>query len=175
LRHETHISAGSVKLRGKVDRIEIGKNNFTIIDYKSGTTVARLKEIELGMSLQLPVYLYAVERILAETLNRNLNGVAGIYYTLKSPVKDQVGVGSSEHLGTAFPTTRKSKQIFESDADLRTIINQAIQFVNDYVDGIAMGKFPVEPKMPEKICAYCDFQTICRIQVSISIEKEHAE
>jgi ATP-dependent helicase/nuclease subunit B len=161
------ISANDVHLRGKVDRVEIGKNTFTIIDYKTGATVAKRKDIELGISLQLPLYLYAVERIIAEQLGRDLKGVAGIYYKLKSPVTEDLGIGSEEHFGSAFNVGKRSKQITANDEELKTVIDQSIRYVNEYVDKISKGEFPVTPKVPEKTCTYCDFQTVCRIKSKI--------
>ncbi len=170
--YEKPVTAGAVQLRGKVDRIELGSGKFTIIDYKTGSIIAKRREIDLGMSLQLPVYLYAVERILAEKTGRAMNGVAGIYYNLKPPVKEELGIGSSEHKDKAFISKRSSHQLLQSDEELKAVINRAIGFVNDYVDKIARGEFPVAPKIPETICTYCDFRSICRIQASIALPRE---
>jgi len=163
------ITVGDAKIRGKIDRVDTGRSLFTIIDYKTGSTIARRKDIDLGMSLQLPVYLYAVEKILREKLVSDMKGVAGIYYTLTPPVKEQIGLASEEHSGKAFLANR-SRQLVQNDDELKAIIDRAIQFVNQYVRSISQGEFPVEPKMPDKVCSYCDFRTVCRIQTSISLE-----
>jgi ATP-dependent helicase/nuclease subunit B len=165
LRMEQPLVAGSVRLRGKIDRIDASKDVFTVIDYKSGDSIAKRKEIELGVSLQLPLYLYAVEHILAEQERRPLSGVAGIYYTLKSPVKDRLGIGNREFVGKAFDAQARNPQLLENGSALRSVIARAVAFVNEYVDSIARGNFPVAPKVPEQTCAYCDFRTICRIQL----------
>lgn len=168
LKHEEPILAEKVQLRGKADRIDIGNGMFTIIDYKSGKTVAGRKEIDLGMSLQLPLYLYAVERILKEHDHRNVTGAAGIYFTLKSPVKEMLGIGSAEHRGTAFHATANNAQLTPTDKELQSVILRAVAFVNDYVDNIAKGNFPVQPQLPDTVCKHCDFRTVCRIQVQHS-------
>jgi ATP-dependent helicase/nuclease subunit B len=168
LKHEEPIQAEKVQLRGKVDRVDVGDEVFTIIDYKSGKTVAGRKEIDLGMSLQLPLYLYAVEHILNEHNHQHVAGAAGIYYTLKPPVKEILGIGSDEHRGKAFYASANNAQLTSGDDELRSIIKRAVAFVNDYVDNIAKGNFPVDPRMPEHVCTYCDFKTICRIQVQHS-------
>lgn len=160
--------AGNVQLRGKVDRIDIGEGRFKIIDYKTGTTVARREEIDLGMSLQLPVYLYAIEHLLATQQGREVSGVAGVYYKLTSPVKEQLGIGSSEHRGKVFAARSDNKELVANDQELKDIIDKAIRYVNEYVDKIARGEFPVEPKKPENVCTYCDYKTICRIQTRIA-------
>ncbi len=163
------ITVGGARIRGKIDRVDTGKSFFTIIDYKTGATIARRKDIEQGMSLQLPVYLYAVEKILSEKLESEMKGVAGIYYSLTPPVREQIGLASDEHTGKAFLASR-SRQIVQNDEDLKAIIDRAIQYVNQYVRCISEGEFPVEPKMPDKVCSYCDFRTVCRIQTRISLD-----
>lgn len=175
LRHSDPIVAGKVKLRGKIDRIDSGDSSFRIIDYKTGKHIAGKNEIDLGMSLQLPVYLYAVERIFAANLSRQRSGAAGIYYKLYHPVKEKVGLGSAEHRDEAFIVEKKTKEVVASDRELAEVIERAIRYVNDYVDGIAAGIFPVEPKLPQKVCEHCDFNSVCRIQTMISISPEEAQ
>jgi ATP-dependent helicase/nuclease subunit B len=174
LRHPGAVTAGNVQLRGKIDRIDVGESFFSIIDYKSGRNPGR-EEIDLGISLQLPLYLYAVERILLEVQEKKLMPAAGMYYILKSPVKEKVGIASDEHNGEAFPRSRASRQLVPDDAELRRVIDRAVAFVNEYVDTIAKGSFPVEPKDPRRVCAYCDFQTTCRIQVRMPVDDRRGE
>ena len=54
-------------LKGKVDRIDYNINDrslFRIIDYKSGSIIPSLGDIERGISFQLPVYIEAVKKLL---------------------------------------------------------------------------------------------------------------
>ncbi len=159
------VKAGNVRLRGKVDRVDVGKDFFAIIDYKSGATIAGRREIGLGVSLQLPLYLYAVEQILADHQKKHLTAAAGSYYILKSPVAEKLVIGNGEYDGKAFKKVSRKGQLLKDEAELKSIIAQAIAFVNEYVDTIAKGDFPVQPKLAGKVCAYCDFKTVCRIQV----------
>lgn len=163
LQIEEPVAAGDVRLRGKIDRIDVGEKSFRIIDYKTGARLPDRREIDLGLSLQLPVYLRAMEQILAAKHSGDRAGAAGIYYWLKEPVEQKLGIGSAEHLEEAF-YARKQQQLVETDEDLKKIVDQAIRFVNDYVDRIAHGEFPVEPKLPEKVCPYCSFGAVCRIR-----------
>lgn len=164
---EEPIIAGSVKLRGKVDRIEIGKESFTIVDYKTGKKTPKLKEIELGMSLQLPIYLYAVERILAERVGKSFKAAAGIYYKLQG-AKEELGLGNDEFNGKAFRSTKRSHQLMSNDDELNKVIQQAIQFVNSYVQGITKGDFPLTtPEKAKRVCRYCNFQRVCRVQTQM--------
>ena len=163
LKLDAPVTAGRVRLRGKIDRIDIGKKSFRIVDYKTGGRVAKRHDMDLGMSLQLPVYLHAVEEILNSKRLGNPKGAAGIYYWLKLPVEQRLGLGSAEHLKEVFHA-RKQMQLVGTDEELKQIIDQAIRFVNEYVERIAGGDFPVEPKEPATVCPYCSFGTICRIR-----------
>jgi ATP-dependent helicase/nuclease subunit B len=168
------VMAGSVALRGKVDRIDADADGrFAIIDYKTGSRLAGRKEIDEGISVQIPLYLYAVEEVLAAgAAGRRPAGVAGTYYTLRSPVGEKLALGSAEHWEKAFNVGKKSNGCVPTDEELKAVIARTIEFVNGYVDGIAGGNFPVRPKHPEQVCAYCAFNSVCRIKTQIAIQEE---
>ncbi len=167
------VVAGSVSLRGKVDRIDInGAGTFSIIDYKTGAHLANRKEIEEGISVQIPLYLYAIENVLARSSNCEAVGASGVYYSLRPPVSEKLCVGSAAHRGEAFEVKRASNGLLKSDEELRSLIDQTIRTINGYVDDIAGGKFPVSPKHPEKICSYCAYNSVCRIKTRIGVEQE---
>lgn len=167
IRHDEVISAGNVQLRGKVDRIEVGESAFTIVDYKTGMSTPKLEDIALGVSLQLPLYLYAVEEILSEKVGGPLTPAAGVYYRLQD-AKDDLGLGNAEFKNKAFRLKTHSNQLLKNDEELRRVVDQAIQFVNSYVDGISKGDFRLTtPEKAEKVCRHCDFQRVCRIQTQM--------
>jgi ATP-dependent helicase/nuclease subunit B len=171
LHRKEPVVAGKVLLRGKVDRIDGDNRRFRIIDYKTGANLASWKEIEEGISLQLPLYLYAVESIFSELREVPQQGVAGIYYSLRSPVSQKLGVGSKEHRDQIFSVKRTSSALLDSDERLREVIQRAIQYINVYVDAITAGSFPVQPKDPAKVCKSCSFNTVCRIQTMTAISQ----
>ena len=74
-----------IKLRGKIDRIDINKNEktFEVIDYKSGSKKVTKSEIEKGTSLQLPVYIWAVKTMLHDKLGEEYSPKAMSIYNLK--------------------------------------------------------------------------------------------
>lgn len=170
------VVAGAVSLRGKVDRIDADEEGrFAIIDYKTGVRLAGRKEIDEGISVQIPLYLYAIEEVLAGSAKRPAAGVAGTYYTLRSPVGEKLALGSAEHWEEAFNVGKQSRACLASDEELRSVIDRTIAFVNRYVDDIAGGNFPVRPKHPEKTCSYCAFNSVCRIKTHIAIQEEEEE
>jgi len=172
LTSEQPINAGNVRLRGKIDRIDIGENIFRVVDYKTGSKINGRKEIELGISLQLPMYLFAVEQILAEKKHAHKYGAAGVYYLLHPPVQEKLGIGNNEYKDKAFTVKRTSSQIVGDNKELSEIIQKAVRFVNEYVDNIAHGNFPVSPKVPGVVCRYCNYQTICRIRPEMLFDSQ---
>ncbi|MBI4534787.1 MAG: exodeoxyribonuclease V subunit gamma, partial [Ignavibacteriae bacterium] len=173
---EEPLVAGNVKLRGKVDRVELGEGVFTIIDYKTGKTLPKFDDLRKGLSLQLPIYLYAVEKLLQDRLQRNPRPAGGLYYQLREAVHLRLGLGSAEYNKSAFDFPPRLNQMLESDDALREILNEAIDWANLYVCDIAEGKFPLtSPDKVSKVCTICDFNTVCRIQTVQRVESQHRE
>ena len=168
LSSEDPIVAGGVHLRGKVDRIEIGKEAFSILDYKTGKQLPTLEDIRQGISLQLPIYLYTIEKLLTKKLAADLNPAGALYYQVRNPVALKVGVGSGR-----YKTELEAKvRLLASDQELRTLVDDCITRVNEYVAAIARGTFPLtSADKIEKVCTYCDYKTICRIQAVRRVEK----
>jgi ATP-dependent helicase/nuclease subunit B len=166
------VSVNNVLLRGKIDRVDLGEGIAKIIDYKTGSTGFHKDEIESGMSLQLPIYLYVIERILADHLGQQVIPAAGVYYNITSPVKEEIAIASGEHRGMVIDKNTRSRNLVPTDEDLRSVIGKAVDFVNSYVENIANGIFPVEPKDVDRVCGYCNFNTVCRIRDSAVPDRE---
>ena len=160
---EEPVRAGDVLLRGKIDRVDIGGGLFRIVDYKTGVETVQKEDLELGISLQLPVYLYAVERLLAGMGRGVFRPAAGVQIRLRSPVEEEIVLASREFAGAAFDGKRRTSRIVPEEKDLRAVIGHAIDRVNSYVNAISAGEFPVRPQKREKVCPWCDFRKICRI------------
>ncbi|MBP1679527.1 MAG: ATP-dependent nuclease subunit B-like protein, partial [Bacteroidetes bacterium] len=60
------VTVDGVALRGKVDRVDVGPDSFTVIDYKTARKLPKPTGIEEGTSLQLPLYLHVVGQMLRE-------------------------------------------------------------------------------------------------------------
>jgi ATP-dependent helicase/DNAse subunit B len=122
------------------------------------------------MSLQLPLYLYAVEQLLAQHQGRSLQPAGGIYYQIRNPIALKLGLGSAEYEADLDAGPRKSLQ--PSNDELRKVIDASIHRVNSYIEDMTKGKFPLTSHDSiEKVCTYCDYKTICRIQTVRRLEK----
>lgn len=161
------VIVGNIKVRGKIDRVEVGNGFFSVVDYKTGSKLDDFADIESGLALQLPIYLFAVEKILSEQ-NKHLKPAAATYYSLKIPVTEKIALANSELKNKAFVQTRKQAAVLESEIELRQVIDKSIMYVNEYVGAIAKGEFPIttQEKMP-KACEYCSFDMICRKQTIV--------
>jgi ATP-dependent helicase/DNAse subunit B len=153
---------GDVRVRGKIDRIDVKpeSNRFKILDYKLGGKKPTVKELQTGISLQLPLYLYVSKKLIEAELNKNYDPAAAIIYSLKLN-KDEFGKKIVHTL-----SSRKNideEDLIKSNEELINICNE---FIPAYVDKIADGKFNLSrlEDRDNKVCRFCDFKSICRIQ-----------
>ncbi len=149
----------NVKIRGLVDRVDIDKNKktFEIVDYKSGSKRVSKTEIEKGTSLQLPVYVWAVKTLLQEQLGEEYSPKAMSIYNLKY---QETIFGKN-----AVSISRSRTADFDPTSDLNQLVDKALHHVKKSVDNIINGNFPITPFSDEKdkICRFCNFNTICRV------------
>ena len=68
------IQIDGVKLRGMIDRIEVSEKlkSFNIVDYKLSGAKPSFDDLANGISLQLPVYLYAASELLAKKVTTEI-------------------------------------------------------------------------------------------------------
>jgi hypothetical protein len=138
--------------------------------------VPKIDEILEGTSLQLPVYLLAAEILLSRASGKAMAPAAGLYYLLRSPVRLTAGLGLARFNRIAFHAGATSRQIVQTDPDLRRILDGAVETVNAAVRGITEGNFPLlDPERSDEICQYCEFSTVCRIQIARHIQPKTTE
>jgi ATP-dependent helicase/nuclease subunit B len=162
LQWEEPVNVGGVSIRGKVDRIEVAGDRFSIIDYKTGSIPKRGMR-DLGMSLQLAAYLAAMEYILSQRNKTPMRAAAGVFLELSEAIAEHPWLGPREFEGVFFPESQKKK--LENEEMLRQAMGQAANFMRSYVEGIVSGSFPLttDEKVSE-VCHRCAYVTVCRIQ-----------
>ncbi len=84
----------SVKLNGRIDRIDIYKEDdkvmVRVIDYKSGTTNFDLLSVYHGLQLQLAIYLNAAVEFLNKLYpNQKIIPAGILYYHIDDPIVDK--------------------------------------------------------------------------------------
>ncbi len=180
------ITVGEVSLSGKIDRVELGNGMFVIGDYKTGSITPKLNDILEGRSLQLPLYIAVVEQLLRNQPSiiqgfgdgpESVKGVGGIYYVLQEESKAELGIGDKAYNRKAFqvsrsgqllPNSRYPMENTHTDSEfnaLRSIVDEAVEYANQYLRSIADGDFRLTPHEQAKVCRYCSFKRICRVGV----------
>ena len=180
----------AVQLTGRIDRIDVDTRIFNIVDYKTGSSVPKIQAIREGRALQLPIYLKMAAQWLREHETLELESASALYYTIRlDQFKTELGIGKKSLNGIAFKNYNGTKwgnfgssngQLLEDD-DFAEILNRVSGYVQQYVDSISNGIFPlitrvetfvdsaeegdapITPKDKTAPCSYCDYKRVCRV------------
>ena len=185
----TPISIGEVRMKGKIDRIDIGNGAFNVIDYKTGSSTIRMPEILSGRSLQLSIYLQIAKKLLANNGITDLEAASGLYHKIRlDQCTVELGIGAEFQNGIAYKGFRgKDWKKFSSSGQLLKdeLFDERLErvsgYVQQYVDSISNGNFPlitrvetfvdseeegdapITPRNKTAPCSYCDYKRICRV------------
>ena len=147
----------NIKLRGKIDRIDINEEEriFEVIDYKSGRSRVNKGEIEKNRALQLPLYVWAAKTLLDKKFEQDFFSEALTIYSLKY---------NSNDFGKK-PISLSRKKNIDTAEIINELVENSLEFIKESVKNISEGKFSLTSFMNdrEKVCMYCDFNTICRV------------
>lgn len=175
----------SFRLRGKVDRIEVGDKlqnsehminfSFTIADYKSSdSSASKNSDIEAGRKFQMPLYSIAMQKILNDYYNIDIEFKGAAYYIIK-PKPDKNGFSDTKVVlmsDEINPLSGKSKKFGENEQ--KELLEIALKNAENLVHRISSAQFPVEPNNNTE-CKYCSFSSVCRINERRIIENDDEE
>ncbi|MFW6232509.1 MAG: PD-(D/E)XK nuclease family protein [Bacteroidota bacterium] len=161
-----------LKIRGKIDRIELDENHeeFLIADYKLSAGSLKLhKDIKNGRAFQIPVYIKAAEKLLHDEYGINAINKAAAYYNLTPAMENNKPVSAYFQLATAKSgfkdyNSRKSSQFCKDENEKAEMITSALDKALEIYRNINQGRFPVEPADKE-VCQHCSFHPVCRIRL----------
>ena len=181
------IPIGDVLLQAKIDRIDIGEGVFNVIDYKTGSSTIRIRDILEGRALQLPIYL----EIAKQLLQGEYRPAAGLYHKIRfDTCTVELGVGNKDDNDTNFQGYNgevwnkvggRSGRSGQLVAPLAPVIQRVIGYVAHYVDEMCDGKFPLitrvdtfvdaeeagsfplTPRNKTEPCNYCSYKQMCRV------------
>jgi ATP-dependent helicase/nuclease subunit B len=149
-----NLKARGVLIRGKIDRVDLNpdEKTFRVIDYKLGGKRPTKEELQDGISLQLPLYIYAAKELIKAQLNKDYEAAGADIYSLKFR-KDKFGRLPVKDLSSDKTTTEN-------------LINICLESVEKYVELISTGKFHLTQlnDRENKVCRFCSFRSICRIE-----------
>jgi ATP-dependent helicase/DNAse subunit B len=152
-------SAGkeTLKISGQIDRVDVARDKTLIAyDYKLSSG-ASLEDIKSGRSLQLPIYLEALEKLLL-TDHRIAGG--GYYVIRGGSERRNRGLHRAAALNYSGIGARTSGVM--SDDEWQQIRANAIAKIWDFFDHMRAGHFYVNPSEKKKTCRFCDFAAVCR-------------
>ncbi|MBI4482912.1 MAG: exodeoxyribonuclease V subunit gamma [Acidobacteria bacterium] len=144
-----------VRFRGKVDRVDVAGGDFRVLDYKTGSGLPTLKQIEEGFSFQLPIYILAVEALLKE---KGLEAAGAAFYELRDPAR----VGPQKYFGIKERLDRRAK--YPTHEEFRRKLEESQTHLASHLQQLETGAFATtERKEMETFCRRsCDFRRICR-------------
>ena len=84
------MNAGKIKLKGKIDRIDINEEEKTlkVVDYKLGGKKPSSEDLLTGISLQLPLYLFAAKELISKEFGKEYNPAGAQIFSLKFNEED---------------------------------------------------------------------------------------
>jgi len=146
----------SIRVSGQIDRVDIAKDNTLIAyDYKLSTGSSR-EDIRSGRSLQLPIYLEALEKLILPD-----HPIAGGGYYIIRGGGDRRNRGLYRASQAGYTNLQAKNSVF-SDQEWQQIRDEVIAKVWGFLDEMRAGKFVVRPAEKEKTCRFCDFKAVCR-------------
>jgi ATP-dependent helicase/DNAse subunit B len=156
LTRQTFVGEETIKISGQIDRVDVADDNTVVAyDYKLSTGSSR-SDIISGRSLQLPIYLEALEKLILP--DQPIAG--GGYYVIRGG-QDRRNKGLYRASQLDYLNLRAKNSVFTDD-DWQRIREQVTARIWEFLDGIRAGRFIVDPSERLKTCRFCDYSAVCR-------------
>jgi ATP-dependent helicase/DNAse subunit B len=156
LARETFVGEESIKISGQIDRVDVARDETIVAyDYKLSTGSSR-GDIVSGRSLQLPIYLEALEKLILPD-----QPIAGGGYYIIRGAQDRRNKGLYRASQLDYLQLRAKNSVF-SDEEWQRIRTQVVAKIWDFLDGMRAGQFIVDPSERKKTCRFCDYGAVCR-------------
>jgi ATP-dependent helicase/DNAse subunit B len=156
LARETFVGEEKIKISGQIDRVDVAHDNTVVAyDYKLSTGASKY-DIISGRSLQLPIYLEALEKLILPD-----HPIAGGGYYVIRGAQDRRNKGLYRASQLNYLHLRAKNSIF-TDEDWQKIRTEVVARIWDFLDGMRAGNFIVDPSEKLKTCRFCDYSAVCR-------------
>lgn len=184
-----------VTFMGVIDKVlykeEDGYTYLVVIDYKTGNTSIKLDNMEYGIGMQLPIYLYLTSNMdfknfkvvgfyLQKLLNNNLDNTKDYEEEKSNSLKLEGYSIDDENILSKFDTTYNNSKLIKSmkttnngfykyskvlsDEDMNDLISMTDKLIDDTSDNILKADFDINPKVINNVnvsCKYCMYKDIC--------------
>jgi ATP-dependent helicase/DNAse subunit B len=159
----------TIRITGQIDRVDVASDK-TLVAYDYKLSMGSSKDdIQAGRSLQLPIYLEALERLILP--DHEIAG--GGYYVIRGGnERRNKGLHRASALRYSGISNRVSSVM--SDDEWQKIRNDVIVRIWEFLDQMRAGRFIVDPSEKQKTCRFCDFGAVCRYDRYRIDKKKHA-
>ncbi|MBU2703444.1 ATP-dependent helicase/DNAse subunit B [Sporomusaceae bacterium BoRhaA] len=141
--------------RGKVDRVDKTEQSYAVYDYKKSGSPLVQDTVEYGTDLQIPLYIAAVQQLLARDSGKV---IGGSYYSIEKHVV-QGGIWHKDYQKSLGPTKITGKS-FMSQEGWTQFYEEFGKRIIAAVDAIHCGEFPIRPS--QGCLDYCLGKVLCR-------------
>ena len=156
LARKTFVGDEKIKISGQIDRVDVARDSTVVAyDYKLSTGASR-NDITSGRSLQLPIYLEALEKLILPD-----HPIAGGGYYVIRGAQDRRNKGLYRASQLEYLRLRAKNSVFTDD-DWQRIRTEVVARIWDFLDGMRAGRFIVDPSEKLKTCRFCDYAAVCR-------------
>jgi ATP-dependent helicase/DNAse subunit B len=157
LTRATFVGEETIKISGQIDRVDLASDN-TLIAYDYKLSVGSTKEdIRAGRSLQIPIYLEALEKLILPG-----NEVAGGGYYIIRGANDRRNKGLYRASKLDYYKLNARAGAVISEDEWQEIRSEVIKTIWNFLDQMRAGRFFVNPSERNKTCKFCDFGAVCR-------------
>lgn len=148
----------TIRIQGQIDRVDQAEDGTLVAyDYKLSTG-ADAEDMTSGRSLQLPIYLEALERLLLP--GQTVAG--GGYYILKArPGRRNLGIyrkDFGDYLGL------QARNSVFSDSDWHKVREEVVNRIWEFFARMRAGDFRIRPSKGYETCRFCDYSAVCRYE-----------
>ncbi|MSR77632.1 MAG: hypothetical protein EXS63_05340 [Candidatus Omnitrophica bacterium] len=151
--YELEIEPGfKIQITGKIDRIDTDKDGLyaLVLDYKRSAEFKK-QNLDLGVALQLPLYLRAVEKFLG------LKPIGGELYSIREfKAKGFYHQGHAEGLKEL-----SSRSLKLAAPDFDQMMERSFDFIRLFAKAMKKSRIPVKPRACDSFCPY---PAVCRIE-----------
>ncbi len=156
LSRDTLIGEETIKISGQIDRVDVARDDTVVAyDYKLSTGASKW-DITSGRSLQLPIYLEALEKLILPD-----HEIAGGGYYIIRGAHERRNKGLYRATQLDYLNLRAKNSVF-SDEDWQQVREEVIKKIWMFLDGMRAGRFVVDPSERQKTCRFCDYGAVCR-------------